>query len=40
MKGDREELLAYGFDGYISKPIDSSLMEETIEKVMGLGDRG
>jgi len=39
MKGDREELLAYGFDGYISKPIDSEFMEETIEKLMGLGAR-
>ncbi len=37
MKGDREELLAYGFDGYISKPVDSKLMEEAIEKLMGLG---
>ncbi len=34
MKGDREELLSYGFDGYISKPIDSKLMEETINLLL------
>jgi CheY-like chemotaxis protein len=34
MKGDREELLSYGFDGYISKPIDSDLMETTINDVL------
>jgi signal transduction histidine kinase/DNA-binding response OmpR family regulator/HAMP domain-containing protein len=31
MKGDREELLNYGFDGYISKPIDTDTFEETIK---------
>lgn len=30
MKGDREELLNYGFDDYISKPIDSEEFEKTI----------
>jgi len=30
MKGDREELLNYGFDDYISKPIDSVEFEKTI----------
>jgi len=30
MKGDREDLMAFGFDGYISKPIDSELFEKTI----------
>ncbi len=30
MKGDKEELLANGFDGYISKPIEIEMMEETI----------
>jgi len=30
MKGDREQILAYGFDGYISKPLDPDLFEETI----------
>jgi CheY-like chemotaxis protein len=36
MKGSREEILAHGFDGYISKPIDQKLLEETIkEKLFG-----
>ena len=30
MKGDREDLLAYGFNGYISKPIDNETFEKTI----------
>lgn len=34
MKGDREELLAYGFDGYISKPIDNELLDQTINMVL------
>jgi signal transduction histidine kinase/CheY-like chemotaxis protein/HAMP domain-containing protein len=34
MKGDREELLNYGFDDYISKPIDNVLFEATINKWM------
>jgi signal transduction histidine kinase/CheY-like chemotaxis protein/HAMP domain-containing protein len=32
MNGDREDLLAYGFDDYISKPIDSTLLELTINE--------
>jgi CheY-like chemotaxis protein len=32
MKGDREELLSYGFDDYISKPVDSALLEITIKE--------
>jgi len=32
MKGDREELLAHGFDDYISKPIESTLFEITINE--------
>lgn len=30
MKGDRETLLEYGFDGYVSKPVDNILLEQTI----------
>jgi signal transduction histidine kinase/CheY-like chemotaxis protein len=30
MKGDREDFMAYGFDDYISKPIDNLLFEKTI----------
>lgn len=32
MKGDREELLAHGFDDYISKPIECTLLELTINE--------
>ena len=32
MNGDREDLLAYGFDDYISKPIDCTLLELTINE--------
>ncbi|MDP4292161.1 MAG: response regulator, partial [Bacteroidota bacterium] len=32
MNGDREELLAHGFDDYISKPIDNAVLERTINE--------
>jgi len=32
MKGDRENLLAYGFDGYVAKPIDGESFERTIQE--------
>ncbi|MDQ1238845.1 MAG: hypothetical protein QG577_1030 [Thermodesulfobacteriota bacterium] len=36
MKGDKEDILAYGFDGYISKPIEVNGFLETIrEKLHG-----
>ena len=34
MKGDREEVLARGFDGYISKPIDAELLRKTIQELL------
>jgi signal transduction histidine kinase/response regulator RpfG family c-di-GMP phosphodiesterase len=34
MKGDRETILAHGFDGYISKPIDSELMIKILHEVL------
>ena len=34
MKGDREEFIAYGFDDYISKPIESVLFEMTIKEYL------
>ena len=34
MTGDREEILAYGFDGYVSKPIDDKLLEKTIRGIL------
>ncbi len=35
MKGDREEILARGFDGYISKPVEEELLKKTIRDKMG-----
>lgn len=35
MKGDREDFIALGFDGYISKPIDSVVFERTIGEFIG-----
>ncbi len=32
MSGDRERLLATGFDGYISKPIDTKTFCSTVEQ--------
>lgn len=32
MKGDREELLEYGFDDYISKPVDITYFEKILSK--------
>jgi len=37
MKGDREEILAYGFDGYISKPIDAGSFLKTIREIIDAG---
>jgi signal transduction histidine kinase len=34
MQGDREQLLAEGFDGYVSKPIMLKQLQETIEQVV------
>ena len=34
MKGDREDFIAYGFDDYISKPIDHVLFEKTINEYL------
>jgi len=32
MAGDREKIIAFGFDEYISKPIDATALDETIGK--------
>jgi two-component system, cell cycle response regulator DivK len=37
MKGDRERLLASGFDGYLSKPIDVATFVDSLEAVMTAG---
>ena len=34
MKGDRETILAHGFDGYISKPIDAELLKKTLHEAL------
>lgn len=34
MKGDRERILDAGFDGYISKPIDTSNFIQTIQQIV------
>ena len=34
MKGNREEILARGFDGYISKPIDHDALLQTLRRFL------
>lgn len=34
MKGDRERLLAEGFDGYVAKPIDIKEISQVIERYL------
>ena len=34
MRGDREKLLAIGFDGYLSKPIDTRIFGPTVESFL------
>jgi CheY-like chemotaxis protein len=33
MQGDRERILASGFDGYLSKPIDAELLAGEVERL-------
>jgi len=35
MKGDREDFIALGFDGYVSKPIDSMVFERMLTEFLG-----
>ncbi|MFA7344502.1 MAG: response regulator [Terrimicrobiaceae bacterium] len=35
MKGDREEILAHGFDGYLSKPVDHSVLLGLLREFLG-----
>jgi two-component system cell cycle response regulator len=34
MKGNREVILARGFDGYLSKPVDEELLRKTVCEVL------
>ncbi|MBT5063800.1 MAG: response regulator [Verrucomicrobia bacterium] len=34
MVGNKEEILAHGFDGYISKPIDNEELSKTIQELL------
>ena len=34
MKGDRADILSRGFDGYLSKPVDGELLEQTIRRTL------
>ena len=35
MQGDREKVLTSGFDGYLSKPIQSRLLFEEMDRLLG-----
>ncbi len=39
MRGDREKILASGFDGYLSKPLNSSTLTAELDRLMN-GARG
>ncbi len=34
IRGDRERILASGFDAYVSKPIDEDLLKEAIDRLL------
>jgi CheY-like chemotaxis protein len=40
MKGNREEILAHGFDGYIAKPIDHDVLMKTLRAFLEWEDAG
>jgi|SRR5579862_1617276 two-component system cell cycle response regulator DivK len=39
MQGDREKILDTGFDGYLSKPIDASLLFQEIDRLLAGRDQ-
>ncbi len=40
MKGDKERCLQAGMDDYLTKPVSSAQMEETMARVLGIAQRG
>lgn len=34
MRGDREKILTAGFDGYLSKPIDPTLLQQELQRLL------
>jgi len=36
MRGDQEKAMQAGFDGYLSKPIDSSLLNRELERIWNI----
>ena len=40
MKGDEGRFLAAGFDGYLSKPVDTRRLPEVVERFIREGRRG
>jgi signal transduction histidine kinase len=40
MRGDRERLLAEGFDGYISKPVDTARLRALVQTLLTARERG
>lgn len=37
MKGDEKRFLAAGFDGYLSKPVDTRRLQEVVERFINAG---
>lgn len=38
MRGDREEIINSGFDGYLSKPVNSSLLDRELDRLLSRPD--
>jgi CheY-like chemotaxis protein len=36
MRGDKEKILDSGFDGYLSKPIDPTLLHQELDRLLGV----